>query len=142
MKLHTRLTAVMCTAALLTLASGGPALAADSITGATGASLIEKGAAVVITVAFHCDAERSGSLSIRATQRTKQQQVVAGDGAVEVLCAGGDQDDQVRVIVTPRNSASHYQTGPAVLLIGLQTCVAPNDCTTTELTTEVRFTNK
>jgi hypothetical protein len=142
MKHHSRMTAVMCTAALLTLASGGPASAADSITGATGASLIEKGAAVVVTVAFRCDAGRSGVLSIRATQRIKQQQVVAGDGAVEVPCGGAEEDSLVRVVVSPRNSASHYQTGPAVLLIGLQTCVAPNDCTGTDITTEVRFTNK
>jgi hypothetical protein len=142
MKLHARMTAAMFTTALLAVAGGGPASAADSISGATGASLIEKGAAVVVTVAFHCDAERSGSLSVRATQRTKQQQIVAGDGSVEILCGGGDEDSLVRVIVTPRNSTLHFQTGPAVLLIGLQTCVGPNECTSTDITTEVRFTNR
>jgi hypothetical protein len=142
MKHRSRATAIICTAALLSLASGGPASAADTITGATGASLIEKGAAVVITVAFHCDAERSGSISIRATQRTKQQRIVEGDGAVQILCPGGDEDSLVRVIVTPGDPVWRYQTGPAALLIGLQTCAGPNDCTTTEITTEVRFTNK
>lgn len=142
MKLYSRATAVVCTAALLGLAGGSPASAADTIAGASSGSLIEKGAAVVITVGFHCDADRSGSLNIRATQRTKQQQIVEGDGAVEILCPGGDEVSLVRVIVTPRNPAWRYQTGPAVLQIGLQTCAGPNDCRTTETTTEIRFTNR
>lgn len=144
MKLRSRVTALLCTAALLSLASGSPASAADTVTVATGGSLIEKGAAVVITAAFHCDAGRSASIVIRATQRTKQQQIVEGDGAVDSLCGGGEQEENsmVRVIVTPRNPAWRYQTGPAIVLVGLQTCAGPNDCTTTETTTEVRFTNK
>jgi hypothetical protein len=142
MELRSRVIALLCTASFLGLASSSPAAAADTVT-ATGGSLIEKGAAVVITTAFHCDAGRSASVLIRATQRTKQQQIVEGDGGVDTFCAGGDQEENfvLRVIVTPRDPAWRFQVGPAILHLALQTC-GPDDCTSTVTTTEVRFTNK
>ena len=82
------------------------------------ATLVAKGAAVLVPVEVVCPAgSMFASLSVQVTQRVGNR-IASGFGVAEVVCTGGPQT--VNVLVTAEGQA--FKKGPAVAEVSLFAC--------------------
>ncbi|HET9443179.1 MAG TPA: hypothetical protein VFO65_07635 [Acidimicrobiales bacterium] len=81
------------------------------------ATLVARGAAVVVPVEVQCPSGATGFLNVQVTQRVGSR-IATGTGGGEVACTGGEQ--VVPVLVTAYDMA--FRRGPAVAEANLFTC--------------------
>ena len=100
------------------------------------ATIVARGAAVLVPIEVTCPAGSQGFLSTRVTQRAGRR-IASGNGFTEVTCTGSTQ--VVDVLVQAQGGGQAFKKGTAVAEATLSTCGGFFFCTTVSDTETIQI---
>lgn len=122
---HPSVLALLVGAAVAVLLPASTAIALHSgpqamaVTVQSPATLLARGAALEVSVAYSCPSGGSGFLDLTVTQRSGSE-IVSGWDSRQVSCTGSTE--VVRIVVTPRTGGRAFKKAPVVVEAELFSC--------------------